>query len=511
MSVERGGEERESEGDEVTGKENCEVEGEEAERWGQEQREIAIWGDMILRLAPTNREAWLELYYYLMRGVALDSDFVSKMLDISQPAAHRMMLQFRSAGLVGVAKIPNYAYGEGHQYLYYSQNKTLYGGGVAGYLRQRIYEDLTGREVAASLSPRDVPSADMIVQNSYPLIIHAASGNSKGGLRLPALNKRIRKVTDEFTTGKCLHLSGSNKVEASRVIVVTLWRKVADALNKARREGKLKGCLCVIPFAKKSVDTLADYALHHIPLQTLLGEQQEEEEAQGEKEEVVVNGWGATSETILGKVLSLVRELGGVEPHVVAGRLKVPLWKVSRVARRLKDKGVIKVAMNIPDLRSVKRANAAFYLDCEKLTALHDTVMNMVWERNVELGGRSRDFSFEHKGRTWHTDGLLENIGDSYILEVVAGEYGERVIEQLQAYSTQIGHTRIRGVIVVMLNQDCLEKIREEAKGNGMVIPETGLMVLTMLRSSDEKKQLENLLLGGKPMAYHRNPTSSQR
>jgi len=135
--------------------------------------------------------------------------------------------------------------------------------------------------------------------------------------------------------------------------------------------------------------------------------------------------------------------------------------------------------------------------------------MNMVWEKNVKLGGRSRDFSFEYNGKTWHTDGLLENTGGSYLLEVVAGEYDGRVVEQLEAYSTQVGHMGIRGIIVVVLNQDCLERVRREAKGKGMAIPESVLMVLTVLRSSNEKRQVVSLLLEGKPAAYHLNPTSS--
>jgi hypothetical protein len=132
----------------------------------------------------------------------------------------------------------------------------------------------------------------------------------------------------------------------------------------------------------------------------------------------------------------------------------------------------------------------------------------MVWERNVQLGGRSRDLSLEYNGKTWHTDGLLENTGGSYILEVVAGQYDGRIVGQLRAYTAQIGHTGIKGIIVVVLKQDCLERIREEVRSVGMIVPANGLMVLTTLRSFDEKKQLENLLLRGKPTAYHHNPAS---
>jgi hypothetical protein len=525
MSDGREGEERESEGDAVTEKENCEVKGEEEQKPRREQREIAMWADVILRLAPCNREASFELCDYFMRGVALDSDLVSKMLGVSQPAAHRAMLSFRSAGLVGVAKIPNYAYGEGYQYLYYSQRKTIYGGGVLGYLRERIYEDLTGREVVVSLSPRDVLSADMIVQSSHPLIIHAASSSSRRGLRLSALKERIQKVTDEFTSRNGLHIS-SCRVETSRVIVVTLWRKVAEELNEARRQGKLR-CLCVLPFAKKSVDTLADYVLNHITIGTLLGESEregdQEEEANREKIEQDVkenksrdpknwkrldwkrpeSGDGLKISTIQERILSIVRELGGAEPRVVADMLRAPLWKISKAANLLKKKGLLRIAKNLPFISSLKKPNATYYLDAGRSTALHDTLMNMVWEQNIKLGGRSRDYSFHFNGKTSFTDGLLENTGGRFLLEVVTDAKGDcgRVTKQIEAYRSQIGYNGIRGVIVVIMGRSCTEKLRERTRGF-----DNGISVFALL-SREDKLQFRTLLLYGNVTGYHRNPT----
>nr|MDO8099321.1 hypothetical protein [Candidatus Njordarchaeota archaeon] len=504
-------------------KENCEDESREASRSRLELREIKMWANAILRLAPPNSEPWFELGDYLMRGVALDSDFVSKLLDISQPSAHRMMLSFRSAGLVGVAKIPNYAYGEGYQYVYYSQNKTIYGGGVLGYLRTRIYEDLAGREVVVSLSPKDAPSADMIVQSNYPLIIHAASSNSRRGLRLSALKERIRKVTDEFTARKGLHLSDW-KVETSWVIVVTLWRKVAEELNEARREGKLK-CLCVLPFARKSVDTLADYVLNHITLKTLLGEreregEQEEEANRGKGEQDVEENRGrdstnlertggkrtASSEsveisTIQERILSIVRELGGVEPRVVADRVGAALWKISKAANVLKREGLLKIAKNLPFISSLKKPNATYYLDAGKPTALHDTLMNMVWEQNIKLGGRSRDYSFKFNCKTWFTDGMLENTGGRFLLEVVSDVKGdsERVLKQIEAYGSQIKYNSIRGVIVVVPRSSYAKKIREQVTAFS-----DGVFVFALL-SREDKLQFKSLLSHGSTTSYHRN------
>jgi predicted transcriptional regulator len=555
---ERRGEDRESEGEEAKEKESGGDEDEKEQKRRQRQWEIATWADAILRLAPPNREAYFELGDYLMRGIALDSDFVSKLLGVSQSSAHRVMLSFRSVGLIGVAKIPNYAYGEGYQYVYYTQKKTIYGGGVAGYFRKRICEDLTGREVVASLSPKDVPSADMIVQNSWPLIIHAALGDSRRGLRLSALKERIRMVIEEFSRKRSFHNSNSTALNAGRVIVVTPWRKVAEELNKTRREGKVKGCLCAIPFAKKWVDLVADYALNYITLGTLLGGEQGiedvREEASEEEKDIGVDRVQLAASTdgdktlsrtkreaesngkakvkgkekeLEKKVLTLVRELGGVQPRVVAERLNVPLPYVSEAVSGLKREQLVKISRNLPYIDSLRKANAIYYLDASRPTALHDTLTNILWKRNIELGGRSKDYCFEYNGKTWYTDGLLENNGGKFMLEIVGSKIElDRVLGQVLAYMTQIGYNGIRGVVVVVLDRRDAEKLRRkitdiilgsnvmegrETKDmpSTLVVDSTkrrNVVLVSTLRGREEKLQLESLLLRGDATAYHKNP-----
>nr|MDO8098064.1 DUF87 domain-containing protein [Candidatus Njordarchaeota archaeon] len=524
---------------------DSETGGEKEQPAKQEQWETALRENGVTELTRANRETWTKLRDYFERGLAFDSDFVSKMVGVSKQVAHRSMLALRSAGLVAVAKIPNYAYGEGFQYLYYS-GKSFLGGGVVGYVREKLRDDLEGRETVVELSPKDVPNADMVVQHDYPLVIHVTSIGDRrakeGGLRLSALNERIHRVVETLTIRNGLHM-GCSSVNGSRTVVVTLWRRAAEELNEARREGRLKGCLCVIPFTKKSVEMLADYVLNHIKLQTLLGEGENGEKEEAERKEAGEGireedtgreseggskqksaeekekdtdkqeegrqeneGSKVVDEQLREKVFLVVRKLVGVEPRIVAERLGVPLWRVSVVVRKLKEEGIIKVVRNLPYLASLKKANATYYLDSSKPTALHDTVMNIVWEWNIALGGKSRDFNFQCSGKTWCTDGLLVNTGGSFLLEVVAGNCTERVVEQLGAYSTQIGHMNIKGAIIVALDSHCLDRIREEVIGRGVKLGEGWF--LTTLRSKDEKLQFRNLLLGGKTMAYHQNPTS---
>jgi hypothetical protein len=67
--------------------------------------------------------------------------------------------------------------------------------------------------------------------------------------------------------------------------------------------------------------------------------------------------------------------------------------------------------------------------------------MNTVWQFNIELGGKCREYSFECNEKTWHTDGLLENVTGRF-LEVVAGEYDDRVLTQIEAYLWQLARDR---------------------------------------------------------------------
>jgi hypothetical protein len=89
--------------------------------------------------------------------------------------------------------------------------------------------------------------------------------------------------------------------------------------------------------------------------------------------------------------LSIVRKLRGVEPHIVAEMLSVPLWRISKVGGELKEAGLIKIVNSLPYLTSLSKANATYYIDAGRATALHDTLMNMVWARNSALGGRCRE------------------------------------------------------------------------------------------------------------------------
>ncbi len=364
------------------------------------------------------------------------------------------------------------------------------------------------------------------MEHEFPLIIDV--GSKRGELGLASLKDRIQKVVDAFTSCRSRGLVDGR----SGVIVVRLWASDARELNKHREE--LESCLCIIPFSRRWANLLADYVLHHITLKTLLGEEEEEgeidaagkesekrdrhvDETRRVEQEQKVEGDDSESEkrrkiersgtNLKEKVLGLVRDLGGVEPHVVAQRLGVFLPRVSEVVKGLKETGFIKVARNLPFIASLKKANAVYYLDAEKPTALHDTLMNEIWKRNMGLNGRCTDYSFECGDKTWHTDGLLENTGGCFILEVVAAsEYDERVIEQLRAYSTQVGHRGIRGVVVVVLNRRCLARVRKEVADRGIGL---GKGLLTNLQSKDEKLQLENLLLRGEPAVYHRNLTTS--
>jgi len=330
------------------------------------------------------------------------------------------------------------------------------------------------------------------------------------------------------------------------VIVVTLWTSTAKLINQRRDEGLVGGTgsylLCAIPFAKRWVNLLADYVLHNIHLETLLsrgqgeGERKEEEKVNDndkeereerearenkkeeetrtvvkEKNETNVKEWRTKeiegkADRLRERVLDLIKESGGIQPCVIAERLGLALPRVSEAVRRLVAKGLVKVTHTVPDLASPRRANSVYYLDASKPTALHDVVMNEIWMRNMELGGRSRDFSFEYCGRSWHTDGLLENTSGRFILEVVAGEYDDRILGQLEAYSTQLGHRGITGVIVVVLRNECLERIRREVTSRRTIKLGGGLLIT--LRSRDEKLQFTSLLLGGQPVAYHQNPTS---
>nr|MDO8100251.1 DUF87 domain-containing protein [Candidatus Njordarchaeota archaeon] len=530
--------------------------GKEQEEEDAQEKDVAA---EVPQLDSEAKEAWIKLGGSLVGGgwSALDSEFVSAKLGVPPRSAHRAMLSLRKAGLVGCVKVPNYAYGKGTQYVYYyapwedeERRKGVYGSGVIGYVRQRIHGDLTAREVVVQLSPHGVPSADMIIQDAFPLVIHLATERD---LRLPTLRHRIREVVDEFN--RC---TGSNLLDAGAgVIVLTLWGSTAKLINQRRDEEIERGTadsylLCAIPFSRHWVNLLADYALHHITLRTFLmggveeqedgeqkgevkgngvtlvndyieegevveGEQQEtarKVEQAGGEEEALKQGdrrererkEAVKGEVVREKVLSIVRELSGVEPHIVAERLGVPLWRISKVAGELKEEGSIKILNSLPYLTSLSKANATYYLDAGRPTALHDTLMNMVWARNIALGGRCRDYSFEYGGKTWHTDGLLENVGACVLLEAVSGDCEERVIQQVQAYSAQVGYMGIKGVIVVFLSRGCLEKVRSEVASRGISLGEAGL--LTTLRSRDEKLQFENLLLRGKPAGYHRNTTA---
>nr|MDO8134510.1 hypothetical protein [Candidatus Njordarchaeum guaymaensis] len=131
--------------------------------------------------------------------------------------------------------------------------------------------------------------------------------------------------------------------------------------------------------------------------------------------------------------MAVVRELGGVEPSSIVERLAISLSRVGEAGRKLVAEGLVRIGRNIPDLRSRSRANAAFYLDAGKATALHDVVMNEIWKRNIELGGKSRDYSFQRSEKTWHTDGLLDNAGGKFLLDVVAGRYDSGVLERVEA------------------------------------------------------------------------------
>lgn len=226
-------------------------------------------------------------------------------------------------------------------------------------------------------------------------------------------------------------------------------------------------------------------------------------------------------------VQALVRDLGGVEPRIIAERLGVPLPRISEAAAMLKEQGAIKVVKNLPYIDSLRKSNATYYLDALKPTALHDTLMNEVWKWNIDLGGRSRDYAFEHDGKTWNTDGLLDNTGGRFILEVMTGEQGEgssleHVLDKIGAYSTQIGYNGIRGVVVVVLEQMYAERLRKEIASTsqrvnsereivGDVHPkksaEYGVasVFVSTLRRSEEKLQLESLLLHGNPTSYHKN------
>jgi ribosomal protein S25 len=308
-------------------------------------------------------------------------------------------------------------------------------------------------------------------------------------------------------------------------------KKTAEWLNEARRKGKLKGCLSVISFAKKSIDALADYVLHHITLETLQGDKQKESDSEAKFVEDIDRSIGDSSSVtgeetkrkdskteeeannrkngrngLKQRIQVLINELGGVQPHVVAERLGISLPEVSETIRELKKEGLVKVARNLPYINSLKKANATYYLDAHRLTALHDTLMNIVWQRNIELGGTCRDYSFDYEGKSWHTDGVLENSGGKFLLEVVAGGYHEEVFGQLIAYLFQIRQDRyLKGVIVVAVDSVCLLKLREKAAGDGMFLG--GKLFITALRSVHEKQQFESLLKHGAVNVYHRNLT----
>nr|MDO8100092.1 hypothetical protein [Candidatus Njordarchaeota archaeon] len=528
---------KDDEGRATAGKEKC-LEEQSGQGGSKEDRgkisgghEESWQNERVSKLNSDDRDAWLKLRGYFDGGMAVDSELVSSVLGISRPVAHREMLALRRAGLIGLMKIPNYGYGRGFQYAYYSSSgRSWFGSGVVGYIREKLHGDLTGREVVVELSPTDVPSADMVIQHRYPVIIHVA-GSSYKALRLSALRERLKSVVAEFSSrivGQPSQLDG--------VVVVTLWAQIAKELDYGRRNGELEECLCVIPFCRRSVELLADYVLGHVTLGNLAGNDREGEEELEKKEELDVGNISEVRgipeegkekekpnqknhvkgeeeagekkrkrEMLKEKVLGIVKEFGGVEPHVVAERLGVRLSKVSQVAGLLEMDGFVRIARNIPDLKNLDRPNVTFYLDPERETALHDTVMNLVWEKNISLGGGCKDYSFEYGGKTWHTDGLLGNIGVSVVLEVVAGNYEERVVQQIKAYSSQVGYMGIRGVVVVFLSRGCLEKVRSEVAGRGISLGDAGL--LTALRSRDEKLQFENLLLRGKPAIYHRNAT----
>jgi hypothetical protein len=298
---------------------------------------------------------------------------------------------------------------------------------------------------------------------------------------------------------------------------------------------------------------LADYVLHHITLKTLQGEDEKEEEkdaaanddekreevreasSQAERNNGIMEDAKSrkrrereTSKGNLKKgVQALVRDLGGVEPRIIAERLGVSLPRISEAAAMLKEQGAIKVVRNLPYLASLRKSNATYYLDALKPTALHDTLMKEIWKSNIDLGGRSRDYAFEHDGKTWNTDGLLDNSGGRFILEVMTGEQGEgssleHVLDKIGAYSTQIGYNGIREVVVVVLEQMYAERLRKEmafaAKRvnsekemagdvHGKKSAESGVasVFVSTLRRSEEKLELESLLLHGDATSYHKN------
>jgi DNA helicase HerA-like ATPase len=277
------------EGNEADTLEEERGEGQEGERSQENKEKVAEAAtgsaDGLPQLDDEAKDAWVKLRSCLVGGgwSAIDSEFVSSKLGVPSRAAHRAMLGLRKAGLVDCVKVPNYAYGKGTQYVYYYapwedeiRGKGMYGSGVIWYVRQRVHGDLTAREVLVQLSPRGVPSADMIVHNAFPLVIHLATERD---LRLPTLRHRIGQVVDEFSRS-----TGSNLLAAGGgVIVVTLWGSTAELINKRRDEEIERGTpdsylLCAMPFSRHWVNLLADYALHHITLRTFLKGGEEERE-----------------------------------------------------------------------------------------------------------------------------------------------------------------------------------------------------------------------------------------
>ncbi|WXG46152.1 MAG: hypothetical protein WED05_05735 [Candidatus Atabeyarchaeum deiterrae] len=478
--------------------------------------------DKVCRLNADSREAWGKLSPCLADGLAVDSEFVSRILGVSSKVAHRMMLMLKSAGLIVVAKIPNYAYGKGFQYAYYVPKKGTYGSGIVAYVREKIYSEVTSREALAELQPKGMNSADMIIQYMYPLIIQLAGESSSV---LSVLRDRIGRAAEEFASTRGRLLSDTGRDIETKVVVVTLWSSIAKKLEEARRRGELgRDCLCVLAFNRRTMSLLADYVLHHIQLGILTGEGEDgadegktrlekDDSSRLEASDEAGSGTGdienENKRLIRNRVLAVVKESGGIEPHAVAEKLGVRLPRVSEVAKSLRDEGLIKVARNIPFISSLKKSNAVFYLDAARPTVLHDTLMNEIWRWNSELGGRCRDYGFEYGGKTWCTDGLLENRGGSFILEVVAGDYEERIVEQLQAYSGKVGYMGIKGIVVVFLVIDCLVRVREEIAASEIALHNVEL--LTTLRSREEKLQFKSLLLHGRTMSYHRNHDAIKR